>query len=142
MWRLKLPLMREQKLIIKLNSERIMNAKEFIKQQGFGDINSPKRPINIEIANVAYLMEQYAEIKMKQANDAERSSDKCHIQNVNSSALQSSMEIVTAAINNMEETKKKGWLAYIGEAVESDCGYGALVDMYNLIKDRIECESW
>ena len=41
-----------------------MDAREFIKEQGFGDINSKDRPINIEIANVAYLMELYASQQM------------------------------------------------------------------------------
>ena len=41
-----------------------MDAREFIKEQGFGDINSKDRPINIEIANVAYLMESYASQQM------------------------------------------------------------------------------
>ena len=63
-----------------------MNAKKFINQQGFGDINSKQRPINIEISNVAYLMEQYAEFKIQQANDADTEHDKCHIQNVSGSA--------------------------------------------------------
>ena len=35
---------------------------EFIKKQGFGNINdSLKRPINIEIANVAYLLKAYSQ---------------------------------------------------------------------------------
>ena len=76
-----------------------MNAKEFIKQQGFGDINSKQRPINIEIAIVAYLMEQYAEFKMQQANDAENSSDKCHIQNVNARAFVESCENLTEYVD-------------------------------------------
>jgi len=34
---------------------------------------------------INWLQDEYAELVMKQANDAERSSDKCHIQNVSNS---------------------------------------------------------
>jgi len=49
-----------------------MDAREFIKEQGFGDINSKDRPINIEIANVAYLMELYASQQMPSEEEREK----------------------------------------------------------------------
>lgn len=87
MWRLKLPLMREQKLIIKLNSERIMETKLIIAslKQAISELQHEK--YQQEKNGLAKAALNFVEILETQVNGLERSSDKCHIQNVSGSLL-------------------------------------------------------